>query len=261
MSDLHRRLLLQNIMTEGTVIYRAKLLANGLDRHAVDNLVKSKQLDRLANGIYSKPGSKLNWQGVIYSLQSMYNDFTVGGLTAMELQGLAHYLPLSNKKTVHLFSRVPLPKWAATVLPDVTFVRHNERVLTGKKDGNSKQDILSPFVEQYTWKENSAPISLSIPERAYLEILLDVPEYTSFEHADQLMQGMTSLSPYKAQQLLERCNNVKVRRLFFWFAERHNYAWLKKINREKIKLGSGKRSLVKGGRLDSKYQITVPENL
>lgn len=261
MLDLSRRLLLHQILTEGIVIDRPKLLANGLNRHAIDNLVKSKQLERVTNGIYSKPGSKLSWQGVIYSLQSMYKDFTVGGLTAMELQGLAHYLPLSNKKVVHLFSKAQLPKWTAKVLPDVTFIRHNEKTLTGKKKENSKEDLLNRFVEQYTWKENSLPLTLSIPERAYLEILLEVPEIISFEHADQLMQGMTSLSPYKAQQLLELCDNIKVRRLFFWFAERHNYAWLKKIDREKINMGSGKRALVKGGRLDSKYQITVPENL
>lgn len=252
---------MQHLLAEDDLIDRKTLRAKGLNRHAIDNLVKSKQLERIANGIYKKPGSKLSWQGVISSLQSMYKDYNVGGLTAIELQGLAHYLPLSNRKTVHLFSKSPLPKWVARCLPDVTLIRHNEKLLTGKESVNGKQKTLNSFVEQYTWKENSTPLSISIPERAYLEILLEVPEHISFEHADQLMQGMTSLSPHKTQKLLEICNNVKVRRLFFWFAERQNYAWLKKINREKINLGSGKRSLIKGGRLDSKYQITVPQNL
>ena len=33
------------------------------------------------------------------------------------------------------------------------------------------------------------------------------------------------------------------------------------IDRERISLGSGKRVLAKDGRLDPKYQITVPEDL
>jgi hypothetical protein len=37
--------------------------------------------------------------------------------------------------------------------------------------------------------------------------------------------------------------------------------WLRQINREEISLGSGKRMLVKGGKLDPKYLITVPEDL
>jgi len=52
-----------------------------------------------------------------------------------------------------------------------------------------------------------------------------------------------------------------VKRLFLWFAERHNHAWLQKLDRSGIDLGKGKRMLVRGGKLDTKYNITVPENL
>ncbi|MDX2417448.1 MAG: type IV toxin-antitoxin system AbiEi family antitoxin domain-containing protein, partial [Xanthomonadales bacterium] len=49
--------------------------------------------------------------------------------------------------------------------------------------------------------------------------------------------------------------------LFFFFADRHGHRWLKHIKRDKIDLGKGKRMLVKGGKLDPKYLITVPEDL
>ena len=52
---------------------------------------------------------------------------------------------------------------------------------------------------------------------------------------------------------------IKAKRLFLWFADRHNYVWLNKINRETITLGSGNRMIAKGGKLDTKYKITVPE--
>ena len=75
------------------------------------------------------------------------------------------------------------------------------------------------------------------------------------------MEGLRNLSPRRLQSLLVECRNVKVKRLFLWFAERHNQPWLKGLNREGIDLGRGKRMLVRGGRLDAKYNITVPESL
>lgn len=125
----------------------------------------------------------------------------------------------------------------------------------------SNKEELVHFTSGFTWKEDLPAIRISIPERAYLEILVGVPDKISFEHAEQLMQGLTSLSPRKTQLLLETCKNVKVRRLFLWFAERSNHAWLKKLDLEKIDLGSGNRVLAKGGKLDTKYKITIPENL
>jgi len=49
--------------------------------------------------------------------------------------------------------------------------------------------------------------------------------------------------------------------LFFFFADRHQHAWLKRLDKDAIDLGEGKRMLVKGGKLNKPYQITVPENL
>jgi len=57
------------------------------------------------------------------------------------------------------------------------------------------------------------------------------------------------------------CRSVKVKRLFLWFAERHNHAWLKQIRREEIDLGPGKRILQRDGKLDPKFNIAVPEDL
>ena len=37
--------------------------------------------------------------------------------------------------------------------------------------------------------------------------------------------------------------------------------WLDRIDRAKIDLGKGKRMIAKGGKLDPKYQITVPEEM
>jgi hypothetical protein len=42
-------------------------------------------------------------------------------------------------------------------------------------------------------------------------------------------------------------------------ADRHHHAWLNRLDKDSIDLGTGKRMLVRGGKLDRVYQITVPE--
>jgi hypothetical protein len=102
---------------------------------------------------------------------------------------------------------------------------------------------------------------MSTPERAILELLNEVPQRETFHQADMLMDGLRNLSPRRLQTLLVECRSVKVKRLFLWFAERHHHAWLHKLDRRRIDLGHGKRMLVRGGKLDKKFNITVPGTL
>ena len=51
---------------------------------------------------------------------------------------------------------------------------------------------------------------------------------------------------------------MKVKRLFMYLAENCKHPWAGKVDLSKVDLGKGKRALVKGGRFDAKYQITVP---
>ena len=243
------------MMPEGVIVTRAWLMDKGLSRHAIDNLVKSSQLESLGKGVYVRGTFKIIWESVVYTLQSILKtDLVLGGLTALEMQGLSHYLPLSGKNLIHLYGKDELPSWVNKILSDVMFIRHSEQNLNSR-------DSLRSFTVARNWKEGVGDLILSSPERAFLEVLLDVPKKISFEHADQLMQGLTTLSPRSLQRLLELCKNVKVRRLFLWFAERQDYAWLNKLNPASIDLGSGNRMLIRDGRLDKKYKITVPVSL
>jgi len=253
-----RRKELYEIMPEGLITTHKWLIENNLTRHAIDNLVKSNQLESISKGVYVRNSSKITWQSVVFSLQSILKtDLVVGGITALEMQGLSHYLSLSENKIVHLYGNEVLPQWLENLDLNVKFVRHTTNSLFVAKIEENKQ--LHPFTSEKDWDNDKRKLIISSPERAYLEVLLDVPQKTTFEHADQLMQGLTTLSPRNLQKVLECCQNVKVKRLFFWFADRQNYVWLSKINRESITLGSGNRMLIKGGKLDTKYKITVPE--
>ena len=82
------------------------------------------------------------------------------------------------------------------------------------------------------------------------------------------MESLSTLSPRRLQRrcpaeprLLEECRNVKVKRLFLWFAKRHGFQWLPELKQEHIDLGKGKRVLVRGGKLDAAYLITVPGDM
>jgi hypothetical protein len=88
-----------------------------------------------------------------------------------------------------------------------------------------------------------------------------VPQVASFHEADVLMQGLGSLSPRRLYALLADCRSVKVKRLALWFADRHAHAWAARLERGALDLGSGKRVLVPGGRLDPTYNITVPRDM
>jgi Transcriptional regulator, AbiEi antitoxin, Type IV TA system len=93
-----------------------------------------------------------------------------------------------------------------------------------------------------------------------LEVLYEVPRRELYEEATLLMEGLTTLRPRLVQTLLEHCTSVKVKRLFMVLAERCNHAWVNKLDLSHVEFGKGKRMLLKGGRFDSKYRITVPES-
>jgi len=101
----------------------------------------------------------------------------------------------------------------------------------------------------------------STPERAILELCDETPDSALVNEANALMQGLATLRPQLVSALLEHCDSVKTKRLFLALADRHRHAWLAHVSLQNVDLGSGKRVLVKGGKLNAKYQITLPADL
>jgi hypothetical protein len=201
---------------------------------------------------------------------------TVGGRTALELQGFAHYLSSAAHREIHLYGTGRPPGWLSKLKLDTRFIFHNaERLFkdadtlrnlktkAGELDAvrSASADLVPGGYIRQSWGQWEWPLIISSPERAILELLNEVPQRETFHQADVLMEGLRNLSPRRLHALLVACRSVKVKRLFLWFAERHQHAWLKKLNRKDIDLGQGKRMLVKGGKLDPKFNITVPESI
>jgi hypothetical protein len=204
----------------------------------------------------SREDDGLRWQHVVVSLQTLLEcPLTLGGRTALELQGFGHYLSSAGPREIHLYGNDRTPGWVCKLKLDSRLVLHNAgRLFTGT------DHVRESYIRQ-PWGHWEWPLIMSSAEGAILELLDEVPRRETFHQADALMEGLRNLSPRRLHTLLVQCRSVKVKRLFLWFAERHNHAWLKKLDREGIYLGHGKRMLVRGGKLDTKFNITVPENL
>jgi len=94
-----------------------------------------------------------------------------------------------------------------------------------------------------------------------LECLHVAPEQMDLVECYHLMEGLVNLRPKLLQQLLEDCTSIKVKRLFLYLASKTSHQWLKFLDKSKIDLGKGDRSIVPGGVYISAYQITVPRKL
>jgi hypothetical protein len=258
-------------LPEGLLVDAAWLETRGYSRSLRSQYVAAGWLERPARGVYRRPRGSLSWEQVVISLQTLLQfPVSVGGRSALELQGYAHYLS-HTQPAIHLYADKKLPGWLAKLPVDQTFTCHNRtRFLPAPKpyadrlhlsaDSPDDSDTTLPGALRLTrWGSWNWPLVMSTPERAILELVDDLPKHETFHHVDVLMEGLTSLSPRRLQHLLEQASSVKVKRLFFFFADRHRHRWLDRIDRHAIDLGKGKRMLVKGGKLDPTYQITIPE--
>lgn len=189
----------------------------------------------------------MDWPGGLYAIQNQLKlDIHVGGKTALQLKGLAHFLPMELKK-IFLFgsSGQKLPSWFKSYDWDVEidYIMTN---LFGNNVGLSEQDY------------GNFSIKVSSPERAIMEVLYSVPQKQTFGEASLLMENLISLRPRVVGELLRNANSVKVKRLFLYLTEKHGHQWIKKLDLSSVDLGKGKRVIVKGGVYNPRYRITIP---
>lgn len=254
--------LLTELLPPNRVATRPWLLENGLSKDRLDNHVKSGRLRKLARGVYCHRHATLSWQSIVASFgQSIPVLAYVGGLSALREGGFTQYLSFGKKGVIELYSPDPKPHWLEAVFSqinsDVTVNWHKTQRLWPE----FAQSTVSQNQPGLTGSSSGEKFMLASPERAVIELLDGVPKQISFEHADEIMQGLMSLSPRKLDSLLKSCNSIKAKRLFCWLADRHQHGWWKKLDYQNFELGAGKRVVQKSGRLDTRYQITVPKHM
>lgn len=235
---------------KGTAALTAHLNKIGYENDLLTRYVKGSWLESLGYGAYKLAKDRLSWEGAVYAMQNQ-SESTVhpGGMTALELKGFAHYYNVQGSKKTDLFGNYQekLPKWflSQTFSSNIRYTKTN------------LFDYLN--LRAYsTVKSGTITLKISSPELAILELLYLVPKYYTFEESYLIMEGLTTLRSDLVQCLLEKCGSIKVKRLFLYMAERNGHLWFKDLQADKLDLGKGKREIVKKGRLNSKYGITVP---
>lgn len=255
-------------LPEGLLVDAAWLSEQGYSTSLRSQYVATGWLEQPARRVYQWPRGELSWQQIVISLQTLLaRDLVVGGRTALEMHGFAHYLPRSTT-AIFLYGPERPPTWLKSLQAGIDFhFRKDQRLFTQFRASTAPHALQAPAtvgerrldgIVAVPWGQWNWPLTISSPERAILELLDELPERESFHRADMLMEGMGTLSPNRMQALLADCHSIKVKRLFLFFAERHQHPWLKRLDRGKLDLGRGKRMLVRGGRYDAKHMITVP---
>ncbi len=234
----------------GTVATSSWLESIGVSKQLRLSYKENNWLVPLDNGAFVRYGERVELDGAIYAIQKQLNlDIHSGGQTALALQGHAHYLRLGIEK-LHLFApaKAAVPKW---------FRAHD----WGSPLGIHCSNFIPQSIGLVPHGNNIFNILISGRERAILECLYLAPDQLDLVECYQIMEGLASMRPQLLQQLLMQCSSIKVKRLFFYMAEKAGHAWLKHIDKSAINLGHGPRSIVKGGIYIKSHDITIPREL
>ena len=236
---------------KGTVAAASYLNKKGFSYDLLTTYKKSAWIQSFGRGAYILFDDNVEWPGAVFTLQNqLFLKVHPGGKTALEMKGYAHYLTTGKGKIfLYGIQGLVLPSWFTSkrVGANIELIRTN-LFPTSCDDGFSE------------FKENGFSFRISAPERAALEMLHLVPAKVGFDEAFLVMENLTTLRSEMVQKLLAVCNSIKVKRLFMYMAEKHQHLWLSELDSSQINLGKGKRMIVPNGKLDNKYQITVPRD-
>lgn len=263
--DERLKTLLQEV-PPGFLVDSRWLAARKIHRSSVHDYARRGWLEHVAHGLYRRPAQPesvtgedaQDWRILVLSLQRVMGyPIHVGGMTALQQRGYTHYLRLGGNEPVFLYGE-RIPAWVNKAPTNARLTPRSLKLFAGSTLGiddeqSSESPAPSGMTPWWNW-----PLRTSSPERAILEALDELPDHESFHALDVIFESLTTLRPRKLTALLTECKSVKVKRLFFVFADRHAHAWRKHLQSEAVALGKGDRSLVKGGKLHPQYRITVP---
>ena len=234
----------------GGLFFSEWMYKNGISYELQRRYRETQWLTSIGTGVMIRTKGEPTIFSAVSSLNKRQNKhFHIGAMTALELQGSAHYLPM-GKQTVVVFApkNEILPKWLLN--------RDWSVILRFFTTQNFSENL--GIMEN---EENGFPLLLSSRERAFMECLHLAPEYYNLTDLYYVMEALNTLRPNLVQQLLIDCKSIKVKRLFLYMAEKAEHAWFKYLDLKQISLGSGKRVIAKNGVYNAKYQITLPKDL
>ncbi len=237
----------------GRLVDTPTLARHGVTRMLAHRYIENGWLEPVVRGLYRRPDPESpgeDWRLTVRSLQHVMNyTSVVGGRTALEAQGFAHYLPIRDEQVIHLYGE-DHPTWLKRLDNAERFRLHGSKLFG-----------LSAHEEITLVDSPVGSVACSTPERAILELLNELPKRESVDIVDKAFEGLMSARPRRLEKLLASCTSVKVKRLFFVLADRHGHAWRRHLSPERFDLGAGPRALFENGQFHPRYKISVPPEL
>ena len=206
------------------------LAQRGVSAQLAYGYVKRGWLERVAHGVFARPGEPLDRDLSLRLLAETGYRVHVGGKTALAWHGFHHNLALGGELlTLYKPSGRSLPHWFTT-----RFRCHvNARWLFDEGD----EGLL--YVTNANAGHRGVPVSE--PERATLEMLSEIPRWQSVEEAEQLVEGLVSLRRDVLHELLRLCVSIKTVRLFLHFARKFDLPALQGLQVDQLRTGSKSR--------------------
>jgi hypothetical protein len=221
---------------------------NGVSQRVAFGYSESHSIQKIGAGAFSLPGSELSWLGATRAMQQeLQLPIHVGARTALELHGTAHNVAQTAHPTIIMIAskKISVPQWVRSNQWNAELLFKRSSLIDGEQS-------LTDFTA------NKFNIKISTREQAILELIDSIDLSRNFETAENHLLPLMTLRPALVQELLTRCTSIKVKRVFLYLAEKMNMPFFSKLALDAVDLGTGKRVVVKGGRFNSKYKITVP---
>ena len=242
--------LLMNIAPKEAVILSSYLVEKGISHNLQKSYARNGWLKRIGRGAFVLSNTTPSLEGALYSTWEQAKvSLHLGGLSALRMHGYSHFIQLDSSSIVEQVFKRPSdtkPTWFTQEILKRKFEVHSSSFLDS-----------TTGIELYPHRDYAIPVSA--PERAILEYLYLCPKEGSLSVAYHMMDMLVALRPDLLQILLNECNSIKVKRLFLYLAETQNHAWFDVLDATTLDLGSGKRVITPGGKLNTKYQIIIEE--
>ena len=237
-------------LPSGALFFSSWMRKNGISYELQRRYRDSEWLKALGSGVMIRTSENPTIYSALSSLNKQTGKhFYIGGLSALELAGYTHYVPMGRPV---MYIGYPKGEWVQSWLKnhdwgvDVVFVT------------SAYFDLDTGIT---TMMQGAFEILVSTPERAFMECLNLVPKQYNLMDLYYVMEQLTTLRPSMVQTLLEQNTSVKTKRLFLYMAEKAGHTWFNDLDLQKIDTGSGKREIMPNGVYDNKYQIVIPEEL
>lgn len=211
---------------QGTPLTSGDLASLDISADLAVHYVRSGWLERLARGVYNRPGESLLLYPSLRLLERTIPGFHVGGKTALGWYGVRHYLQQQETLDLCGAKAARLPEWFVKRFPAEY---HSKRLF---------QEQLDALLHVTPFENRVDGPRVSVPERAVLELLSEVGVRQPLNEARELMESTYNLRADVLRELLKHCTSVKTVRLCLQLGRELSLPWSKKLDSAELPTGS-----------------------